>query len=136
MCCVRPLLDSEPQNLTTSGIKTFDCRWNYRPFFLAAHRAFINLDSFFLAAGLIGLRFEAAFLAGISAFLGADLPFRWAHLSFIAAEILARAAALMVLFPPDFGGRPRRAGTEPSPTSALMAFSMRRTSSLSSFMML
>ena len=96
------------------------CRRNYAAFFLAAHRAFINSDNFFLAAGLICFRFGAAFLADALAFLaaaffGAALPFRCAHLFFIAADILARAEALMCLRPADFGGRPRRAGTEPSP---------------------
>jgi hypothetical protein len=53
-----------------------------------AHRAFIIADNFFRRAGLIGLRFEAAFL-------GAVLPFRFAHQAFFAAPILARAEALI-----------------------------------------
>ena len=90
----------------------------YASFFLAVHRAFIMADSFFRMAGLIGLRFETAFL-------GAALPFCFAHRAFWAADIRARAAALMwrrfwpvasaVAF--LLGGRPRRAG-EASPWRA------------------
>ena len=109
-------------------------RQNFRPpdyaaFFRAAHRAFISADSRFLAAGLIGLRFDVAFF-------GAALPFSCAHRFFMASEMRFRAVALMCLLPADLGGRPRRAGTEASPTSALIAFSMRRSSSLSSATML
>lgn len=54
-----------------------------RAFFLAAQRAFMSTDSFFFAAGLIRLRFWG---------------FLWSspQLAFWAAEILARAEALMV----------------------------------------
>ncbi len=65
----------------------FDC-------FFAAHRAFINADSFFLAAALIGGR-PLAFLETAARFFGPDLPFCFAHQAFFAAAILARAAALI-----------------------------------------
>ena len=55
--------------------------------FLAAQRAFISADNFFLAAALIGGR--------LLAFLGADLPFHFAQRCFMAAEIRLRAAGLM-----------------------------------------
>jgi len=70
-------------------------------------------DSFFRIAGLIGLRL-AFFLAG-EAFFAPPLPFCFAHQAFLAAAILARAAALIWRrFPPactvrlSFGGRPGR----------------------------
>lgn len=80
-------------------------------FLLASHRAFIITDNFFRMAGLMGLRFEAAFLR-------AALPFCLAHHAFFAAPILARAAALMprrfcpfdAPVRPALGGRPRCAG--------------------------
>ena len=65
----------------------FDC-------FFAAHRAFINTDSFFLAAALIGGR-PLAFLETATRFLGPGLPFCFAHQAFFAAAILARAAGLI-----------------------------------------
>src|ERR1039457_3574645 len=84
--------------------------------FAAAHRAFASKDSFFRADGLIGFR-ALTFLAGGAAFLEADLPFCFAHCAFCAAEILARAEALIVRFPvadcDDLGGRPLR-GLDPS----------------------
>jgi len=99
-------------------------------FFRAAHRAFASADSFFRAAGLIGLR--AGLLDGGTAFFAADLPFRCAHLSFIAVDIRLRAAGLIVrLRGAVLGGRPRLADWGPSPTSAAIAFSMRLASSLS-----
>src|SRR5271157_5064082 len=101
-------------------------------FCLAAQRAFINTDNFFLAAALIGGR--------LLAFLGADFPFHFAHRCFIAAEIRLRAAALIlrrrgvivgVAF--DFGGRPRRGADEPaSPSSAEIAWSRRFRSAFKS----
>jgi hypothetical protein len=110
----------------------------YDAFFLAAHRAFIIADSFFLIAGLIGLRPAAFFWAG-AAFFGAAAPFRFAQRCFIAALILARAAALKRRrFRPiagvgwlALGGRPRRAGWEPVPTRAAIACSIRLASCLS-----
>lgn len=66
----------------------------YAAFFLSAHLAFIIAESFFFIAGLIGFRPEAFFWAG-AAFFAPPLPFRLAHRCFIAALILARAAALM-----------------------------------------
>ena len=41
----------------------------YDPFFLTAHRAFINADNFFLMAALIGFRPAVFFWAGAT-FLG------------------------------------------------------------------
>jgi len=90
-------------------------------FFLAAQRAFINADNFFLAAALIPGR--------ALVFLGADLPFHFAHRCFIASEIRLRAAALIARrfwraagAACDFGGRPRRGANGPtSPSSAEMA---------------
>ena len=82
-------------------------------FFAAAHRAVASADNLFRAAGLIGLR-VATFFAGAEDFFGAELPFCLAHRDFCAAEILARADALIVRLPiEDFGGRPRR-GLDPS----------------------
>jgi|ERR1039458_7273271 hypothetical protein len=82
-------------------------------FFAAAHRAFASADNFFRAAGLIGFQ-AGAFFAGVAALFGADLPFCFAHRAFCAAEILARADALIVRLPAEeFGGRPRR-GLDPS----------------------
>ena len=74
-------------------------------FCIAAQRAFISTDNFFLAVALIGGR--------PLAFLGTDFPFRFAHRSFIATEIRLRAAALMwrpgrLLVDAAFAGRPRR----------------------------
>ena len=91
--------------------------WLYKvlapAFFAAAHRAFASADNFFRAAVLMGFR-AGVFLAGAEAFFGADLPFCFAHRAFCAAEILARADALIVRLPiEDFEGRPRR-GLDPS----------------------
>jgi|SRR5271169_4679498 len=86
-------------------------------FFLAAQRAFASADNFFRAAGLIGFR-AAAFLAGAAAFVGADLPFRFAHTRFIASPMRLRASALIVRFcgadcgDCALGGRPRRGRDE------------------------
>ena len=96
-----------------------------------AHRAFIISDNFFLKAGLIGLR-PVDFLEPGVTFFGADLPLHFAQRFFIAAEMRFRAAALIRrrFLPPSgfawlaFGGRPRRAGWEPSPTRAAIAFSI------------
>jgi hypothetical protein len=90
-------------------------------FFRAAQRAFINADNFFLAAALIAGR--------ALVFLGADLPFHFAHRCFIASEIRLRAAALIVRrfwrvagAVCDFGGCPRRGADGPtSPSSAEIA---------------
>ena len=89
--------------------------WLYRvfapAFFLAAQRAFASADNFFRAAGLIDFR-AVTFFAG--AVFGADLPFCFAHRAFCAAEILARADALIVRLcgtgcdVSALGGRPRR----------------------------
>ena len=89
------------------AIKSFDYAF---AFFLAAQRAFINADNFFLAAALIAGR--------TLVFLGAVFPFHFAHRRFIASEIRLRAAELIVrrrVWPRagaacDFGGRPRRGG--------------------------
>ena len=107
-------------------------------FFLSAHLAFIIADNFFRMAALIGRR-PVDFLTCDAAFLGADLPFCFAHHAFFAAAILARAAELMRRrFWPlaglaclTLGGRPRRAGWEPSPTRAAIAYSIRSISCLS-----
>ena len=72
---------NQPQD---SDVQTFDYAL---AFYFAAQRAFINADNFFLAAALIGGR--------LLAFLGADLPFHFAHRCFIAFEIRLRAATLM-----------------------------------------
>ena len=101
-------------------------------FFLAAQRAFINADNFFLAAALIGRR--------LLAFLGADFPLHFAHRCFIASEIRLRAAGLIVRrlwrgvgARCDFDGRPRRGpGGTARPSSAEIAWSMRPRSDLSS----
>ncbi len=114
----------------------FDC-------FLADQRAFINADNFFLAAALIEGR-PLAFLETATLFLGPDLPLCLAHQAFLAAAILARAAALIrrrfgllagLAWLP-FGGRPRRAGWAPSPASAAIACSRRPASCLSCATML
>jgi hypothetical protein len=94
-------------------------------------------------AGLIGF-LAVDFLAGAAAFFGADLPPHFAQRCFIAAEMRFRAATLrrrrfrplagLACFP--LGGRPRRAGWEPSPTRAAIAFSIRLASCLSSATML
>ena len=97
--------------------------------FRAAHRAFIIADNFFRIAALIGLR-PVVFLETAVRFLG--LPFCFAHQAFFAAPILARAAGLMRrrfltlagLAWLLLGGRPRRAGWEPSPTRAAIALSL------------
>ena len=68
--------------------------FTYAAFFLAAHLAFIIADSFFLIAGLIGLRAEAFFWAG-PAFFGAALALLLCPTWFHCSTILARAAALM-----------------------------------------
>ena len=117
----------------------------YAVFFLSAHRAFIMADNFFFIAGLIGFR-AVDFLAGAEAFLGATLPFCFAHRAFCAAEILARAEALIVkrfgllaaiaLFEPAGRPGPRREGWEPNPVRAAMACSILLTSSLSCATML
>ena len=87
------------------------CYFTSRRQRLSAHRDFIIADNFFRMAALIGLRFEAAFL-------GAVLPFCFAHHALFAAPILTRAAALMWrrfrelagLAWLALGARPRRAG--------------------------
>jgi len=56
--------------------------------FLAAQRAFINADNFFLAAALIAGRVFVCFF-------GADLTFHFAQRCFMASEIRLRAAALI-----------------------------------------
>ena len=101
-------------------------------FFLAAQRAFINADNFFLAAALIGGR--------PLDFFGAVFPFHFAQRCFIAAEILLRAAALIVRRLRrgadaicDLGGRPRRGANRPAlPSSAEIAWWMRARCDLSS----
>jgi hypothetical protein len=117
---------------------------NYRAlapaFFLAAQRAFAIADSFFRAAGLVGRR-PVAFVAGAAVFLGADLPLCFAQRAFCAAEILARAEALIVcrfgllaavtFFEPAGLPGPRRAGWELSPKRAAIACSIRLASCLS-----
>ena|ERR1019366_2226761 len=70
------------------SLPVLDTVSGYATFFLCAQRAFIIADNFFRMAGPIGLRFAAAFL-------GAVLPFCFAHHAFFAAAILARAAALI-----------------------------------------
>jgi hypothetical protein len=116
----------------------------YAVFFLSAHRAFIKADNFFFIAGLIGFR-AVDFLGGAEAFFVAALPFCFAHRAFCAAEILARAEALIVrrfglpavtFFEPAGRPGPRRAGWEPNPTRAAIACSIRLTSSLSCATML
>ena len=94
-------------------------------------------------AALIGFRPVGFFWAAL-AFFGADLSPHFAHRRLIAAEMRFRAAALMRRrFGPlaglgwlAFGGRPRRAGWEPSPTRAVIAFSIRLASYLSCVTML
>jgi len=89
----------------SSAVKTSDYAFS---FFLAAQRAFINADNFFLAAALIAGR--------ALVFLGADLPFHFAQRCFMASEIRLRAAGEIVrrrVRPSigaayDFVGRPRR----------------------------
>jgi hypothetical protein len=106
-------------------------------FFLAAHLAFIRADIFFRMAGL--MRRPMDFFAEDAAFFGADFRFCCAQRCFIAAEIRFRAAGLIRRrFRPaaclawlTLGGRPRRAGREPSPASAAIAFSIRLASCLS-----
>lgn len=110
----------------------------YAVFVAFAHLAFISSDNRFFAAALMGLR-PVAFLAGAAGFVGADLPFHFAQRCFIAAEMRFLAAGLMRRrFWPlaglawiRLGGRPRRAGWEPSPTRAAIAFSIRLASCLS-----
>jgi hypothetical protein len=56
-----------------------------------------------------------------------DPTFCFAHRAFCAADILARAEALIVrFFPPDadddLGGRPRRFCCEPDPVRIAIAF--------------
>ena len=99
-------------------------------------------DNFFRMAALIGFRAVDFLETGIT-FLY-PLPFCFAHHAFFAAPILARADALMRRrFRPlaglawlPLGGRPRRAGWEPSPTRAAIAFSIRLASCLSCATML
>ena len=108
-------------------------------FFAAAQRAFASADSLFRAAGLIAFR-AGAFLAGDAAFFG-DLSFCFAHRSFIASDMRLRAAGLIVrrfglfaavvFFEPAGLPGPLRAGWEPSPKRAAIAFSIRLASSLS-----
>ena len=91
-------------------------------FFCAAHRAFISIDNFFLAAALIPVR--AFVFVGVDVF-GADLPFHFAQRCLIASEIRLRAAWLIcrrvkVVVEDFFGGRPRRPG-ELIPSRAAMA---------------
>jgi hypothetical protein len=94
-------------------------------------------------AGLIGLR-PARFFGVALASFGADLPLHFAQRCFIAAEMRFRAAALMRRrFWPlaglawlTLGGRPGRAGWEPSPTRAAIAYSIRSISCLSCVTML
>jgi hypothetical protein len=116
----------------------------YAVFFLSAHRAFIKADNFFFIAGLIGFR-EVDFLAGVAAFFGAALPFCFAQRAFMAAEILARAEALIVrrfalpvgaFFEPAGRPGPRRAGWEPNPSRASIACSIRLASCLNCATML
>jgi hypothetical protein len=84
------------------------------------------------------------FLEAGVAFFGADLPFHSAQRCFIAAEIRLRAAGLIRRrFLPLaglawllLGGRPRRAGWEPSPVRAAIACSIRPASCLSCVTML
>src|ERR1019366_3999967 len=111
-------------------------------FFLSAHRAFIKADSFFFIAGLIGFRAVVFFAA---AFFGAALPFCFAQRAFMAAEILARAEALIMrrfalpavaFFEPAGRPGPRRAGWEPKPTRASIACSIRIASCLNCATML
>ena len=108
-----------------SDAKTLDYAF---AFFLAAQRAFINADNFFLAAALIEGR--------LLAFLGADFPFHFAHRCFIASEMRLRAAGLIrrrfPLVDVAFGGRPRRGAVEVSPSSAEMAWSRRLRSAFKS----
>ena len=96
------------QGETTTGQSLLRASDYAFAFFLAAQRAFISADNFFLAAALIAGR--------ALVFLGADLPFHFAHRCFMASEIRLRAAGLIVrrrVRPQywcslDFGGRPRR----------------------------
>ena len=114
----RALGVSTQPSLPTAVVKTLHYAF---AFLLAAERTFIWADNFFLAAALIGGR--------ALVFLGADLPFHFAHRCFIASEIRLRAAALIVRrfwrvagAVCDFGGRPRRGADGPtSPSSAEMA---------------
>ena len=106
------------------AIKSFDYAF---VFFLAAQRAFISADNFFLAAALIVGRL---FVFAGADFLGADLPFHFAQRCFMAFEIRSRAAGVIVrrrVWPSvgaafALGGRPRRGADGPaSPSSAAMA---------------
>jgi hypothetical protein len=74
----------DPNHGLDRALKGYDYPF---PFFLAAQRAFIRADSFFLAVALIPGR-------GLG-FLGADFPFHFAQRCFIASEIRLRAAPLM-----------------------------------------
>ena len=77
-------------------------------FFAAAQRAFASADNFFRIAGLIALR-AVTFFADAEVFFGAATLFCFAHRAFCAADILARADALMVRLPIEaFEGRPSR----------------------------
>src|SRR5450759_576346 len=110
----------------------------YVAFLLSAHLAFIMADNFFRVAALIGLR-RVVFLETGVIFFGADFPFNFAHRCFIASEMRLRAAALIrrrflriaVLAWFLLSGRPRRAGCEPSPARAAIAWSIRLASCLS-----
>ena len=66
----------------------------YVAFFVCAHLAFIIADNFLRMAALIGRRPVGLVWTG-AAFLAPALPFCLAHHAFLAAAILARAAALM-----------------------------------------
>ncbi len=112
-------------------------------FFLSAHRAFINSDNFLRDAALMGLRPAAFFWAGV-VFFPPACPFCFAHRALCAAEILARAAALILRGPRrpagaagvTFRGRPRRGAGWPSRRRAASACSMRLSSCLSCATML
>ena len=92
----------------------------------------MSADNFFFAAALIGRR-TAVFLGVALTCFGEDFPFHFAHRCFMASEMRLRAAGFMRrrLPPGDvaFGGRPRR-GVAVSPSSAVMAWSIRLRSSL------
>src|ERR1035437_6623568 len=147
-CCA---LRTEPSARRSSGTHR---KFRFREFmpssdsayalaFRSAHRAFIIADNFFRIAALIGLRPVVFFETGVP-FWRPGLPFCFAHQGFFAAPILARAAGLIRrrfltlaglawLF---LGGRPRRAGWEPSSVRAAMTCSIRPASCLSSATML
>src|ERR1035441_1201899 len=128
-------MDTESKPPPASSVQILDYAFD---FCLAAQRAFIIADNFFRIAALIGLR-PVVFLETAVPFWDPGLPFCFAHQAFFAAPILARAAGLIRrrvlplaglawLF---LGGRPRRAGWEPSPVRAAIACSIRLASCLS-----